>query len=297
MIGNFSNQQQGHSELWVGGRCLILSAFAFSLMSACVKSLQGRLPIAEIILARSLFSLLITRIMIMRTKISPWGNNRKLLLLRGILGTLALFCVFHGISTLPLATATIIQYTYPTLTAIAAWLLLKEKISGKICFAVILGWAGVMIVAEPLKLLNKEILFDLNVFIALMGALLTALAYICVRKLSKEENQLVIVYYFPLLSIPITIPLVLQTGLIPTSNELFLLLGVGLFTQLGQLWITKGLSIIPAAKACSINYAQVIFASFIGVIFFGEIVSLKIILGAILVLSATILSFQSTHTN
>ena len=56
-----------------------------------------------------------------RKRISPWGINKKLLLIRGIVGTGALFCVFKAIDSLPLATATVIQYTYPTFTALLAW--------------------------------------------------------------------------------------------------------------------------------------------------------------------------------
>ena len=94
-----------------------------------------------------------------------------------------------------------------------------------------------------------------------MGAFLTSLAYICVRKLSATEHRLVIIHYFPLVSLPITIPFILKHGVIPTGSDWFWLLGVGIFTQLGQIWITEGLRILPAAQASSINYIQVLFAS------------------------------------
>ena len=182
-----------------------------------------------------------------------------------------MFCVFKAIAILPLASATVIQYTYPTFTAIAAWLLLGESIHKRIIIAVLLGWLGVVMTAGTnFNIFTLETENYIYVCIALAGAILTALAYVTVRKLSIKEHPLVIVYYFPLISIPITLPLVLAKGVMPIGIEWIFLLGIGLFTQLGQIWITKGLSLLPAAQASSINYTQVIFAAIWGVLIFSE---------------------------
>ena len=138
-----------NGDIREGHWALIASAFAFSLMTVCVKHLSGRIPIAEILFVRALISLVLTRLMLKRTKISPWGENKKLLFIRGLLGTAALFCVFEAISTLPLASATVIQYTYPTFIAVAAWLLLKEGIGYRIGIAVAIGWLGITLVMQP----------------------------------------------------------------------------------------------------------------------------------------------------
>ena len=76
---------------------LIGSAFAFSLMTVCIKQTQGRNPVFELVFFRSLFSLFITRLMMRNADINPWGKNKKLLLIRGLIGTGALFCVFKAI--------------------------------------------------------------------------------------------------------------------------------------------------------------------------------------------------------
>ena len=78
----------------------------------------------------------------------------------------------------------------------------------------------------------------------------------------------------------------------PTTLEWIWLLGVGIFTQLGQIWITQGLSILPAGRASSINYCQVLFASIWGIILFKEIININIILGSLLILTATLLSIN-----
>ena len=72
----------------------------------------------------------------------PWGQRRGLLITRGLLGSAALLCFFEAIDRLPLASATVLQYTYPTFTAVAALLLLGEQLRRRIVIAVLLGWTG-----------------------------------------------------------------------------------------------------------------------------------------------------------
>jgi drug/metabolite transporter (DMT)-like permease len=129
--------------------------------------------------------------------------------------------------------------------------------------------------------------------IGLGGALLTALAYVSVRQLSVREHPLVIVFYFPLVSVPATLPFLMNQWVMPTGSDWMWLLGVGLLTQLGQVWLTEGLAALPAARATSINYVQVVFATLWGVLIFAEPVTVTVIIGAICVLGATLISLSA----
>lgn len=285
-------------QQWRACGALILCALAFSLMTVCVKHLGGELPVAEIVLVRSVISIAITLAMLQRVRVSPWGEQKGLLLLRGVLGTTALLCFFEALARLPLASATLLQYTYPTLTALSAWVLLGEPIRRRIGLAVLLGWVGVMLVVQPEWLggsLSAAMtdLPSVAVALGLGGALLTALAYVSVRQLSAREHPLVIVFYFPLVSVPATLPLLWGHALWPTPEQWMWLVGVGLFTQLGQIWLTEGLAALPAARATSINYVQVVFASLWGVMFFAEPVTGAVVLGAACVLGATLISLSA----
>ena len=234
----------------IGIKFLIGSGLAFSLMSVCVKAIGGRIPIAELVFARAMISLIITRFLLLRDNINPWGYQRKLLLIRGLLGTVALFCIFKALTILPMATATVIQYIYPTFTVICAYIFLKEYIFKRIVISIIIGWIGIVLVSQPELVTNKNILETLiAISIAILGALMTSLAYICVRKLSSKEHPLVIIYYFPLVSIPISLPFIINNFVLPTGTDWFWILGIGIFTQIGQLCITEGLRLIPAGQA------------------------------------------------
>ena len=277
-----------------GARALVLSSLAFSLMTVCVKQLGGRIPVSEIVLVRSVVSIALTGTAMALGGINPLGSNRRLLLLRGICGSIALLCFFEAITSLPLASATVLQYTYPTFTAGAAWLLLGERLRRRIGIAVVLGWIGVVMVIQPEWLGAGQIgLATQPVMAALGGALFTALAYVCVRRLSTKEHPLVIILYFPLVSIPLTLPMVIQNGVWPVGLDWLWLLGVGVLTQLGQIWVTKGLSCLPAARATSLNYVQVLFAASWGWIWFNESITAFTCMGAALVLSASVISLSS----
>ena len=277
-----------------GARALVLSSLAFSLMTVCVKQLGGRIPVSEIVLVRSVVSIALTGTAMALGGINPLGSNRRLLLLRGICGSIALLCFFEAITSLPLASATVLQYTYPTFTAGAAWLLLGERLRRRIGIAVVMGWIGVVMVIEPEWLGAGQVGLAMQPpMAALGGALFTALAYVCVRRLSTKEHPLVIILYFPLVSIPLTLPMVIKDGVWPFGLDWAWLLGVGVLTQLGQIWVTKGLSCLPAARATSLNYVQVLFAASWGWIWFNESITAFTCIGAALVLSASIISLSS----
>lgn len=271
---------------------LLLGALSFSLMAACVKQVAGRIPLAEVVLARSLVGVAITAWMIHRARISPWGRRRGLLVGRGLIGSVALLCVFGGLRYLPLATATVLQFLYPSLTALLAWPWLGEKTGVRALAGLGMGWLGVVLVCMPL-LPNGDtppLLAPLGVALALAGALFTALAYVSVRDLGRSEHPLVIVLYFPMVAVPFCLPLVLADPVLPTPVELLWLVAVGLFTQLGQLGITYGLAIIPAARATTLTYAQVVFAGLLGWWWFAEWPSLFTLGGGLLILLAALLS-------
>jgi len=275
---------------------MLASALFFSLMGLCVKLLGGRIPAAEVVLARALVSVVLSWWLLRRAGVFPWGHRRGLLIWRGAIGTLALFCVYQALAVLPLGTATVLQYSYPTFTALLAWLSLGEPIGRRVVLAVALGWLGVLMLAHPAALLRgfnlaqSAPLPPLAVAVALLGALSTAIAYVSVRSLRHSEHPLVIVFYFPLVALVLCLPPVLLQPVRPTPLELLWLLGVGVFTQLGQVTLTQGLVALPAARATAISYVQVLFAVVWGWLVFGESLDGTTVLGALLVLAATLVS-------
>jgi drug/metabolite transporter (DMT)-like permease len=264
---------------------MLAAAFFFSLMSLLVKVIGDRMPAAEVVFFRSVFSVAATFLLLARRDVNPWGHRKGLLVGRGLVGFVALLCFFYAIPRLPLADVTVIQFTNPVFVAILAAMFLGEAIRRREIASLGLSIAGVLIIARPSFLTGAATasLSPAIVMIALCGAILAAVAYVLVRKLRETEDPLVVVLYFPLISAPACIPFLLGRAVWPTPTEWLLLVGVGAFTQIAQVNLTKGLHTERAARATSVSYTQIVFAAVWGMIFFGETPDLWVAAGALMV--------------
>ena len=243
-------------------------------------------------------SLIITLSIIKVKNINPWGINRKLLLLRGFLGTVALVCIFYAIRNMPLSISTVIQYTYPIFISIFAAIFINEKITKNTVLAIILGWLGILVILNQSQLSNINVEIEKSaIIIAFLGAISTSLAYVTVKKLSSTEDIYIIIKYFPLVSVITLFPIVFGNWVTPNLNDLIWIIAIGIFTQLGQTFLTIGLKKLPASEASTINYLQVFFGSIWGVLFFSELINFNFIFGSILVLLGTIISTSNILKN
>lgn len=267
---------------------LVGGALAFSLMTVCVRQLRGQLPVAEVVLGRAVVSLALSAVLVHRAGLHPWGQRRGLLALRGLVGSVALLCVFEAVMALPLATATVLQYLHPTLTALLAWPWLGERPAGRVGAGLVLGWLGVVAISQPWGQAANTSLVSSGQGLgwALAGALLTAVAYVSVRDLARSEAPEVIVLWFPLMALPLSLPGVLLDPVLPSPAGFVWLLGVGVFTQLGQIGLTEGLRRLPAAQATLVSTVQVAFAALWGLVVFGESLAPATAAGALLILAS-----------
>ena len=271
-----------------GAYLIMLSAFAFSIMTVLVKLVGERLPSQEIVVARAIVSLVLSWSLLRRAGVSPWGEDKLWLWIRGVLGFAGLSCVYAAVTHLPLAEATVLQYLYPAITALLAGLFLREVITPRILIASAISLVGVVLVAQPTLLFGEAAapLEPIWVMAAIGGATFSAAAYVVVRRLSQHEDPLVIVFYFPLVTLPLAIPTMLPNFVWPEGIDWLLLLGVGLTTQVGQVSLTRGLAILPASQGTALSYLQVAFAAIWSVMIFGEDLDGWTLAGGALVISS-----------
>ncbi len=277
---------------------MALAAFWFSLMSLLVKVAGQRLDTQQIVLARAVVTLVLSYVLLRQAGIGMWGTHRKLLLLRGVLGFAALSCFYYAVIHLPLADATVIQYMNPIFTALLAAWLLREAIGGREAALVLLSLTGVVLIARPSFLFGERIaaLDPFVVTIAVAGAILSAGAYVTVRRLGASEHALVIVFYFPLVTVPASVPFAAAGWVWPTAWEWLVLLGVGIATQIGQVYLTRGLQLEPAGRATAVGYLQIVFAALWGALFFAEYPDGWSLSGAALIIGSTLALGWSRRT-
>ncbi|MES2857114.1 MAG: DMT family transporter, partial [Bdellovibrionota bacterium] len=180
---------------------MLISGIFFAFVHSSVKYLP-HLPAHEIVFFRSIVSCVITYFALRSLKISPWGNNKKMLVLRGLAGTCALLLYFHTLQSMPLASAVTIQYLHPIFTVVLAGILLKEKPRWWQWGFFALSFVGVLMV-ESFD--TRVVPFDAT--LGVLSALFSATAYTLIRHLKNEDHPLVVVFYLPMVSLVITGPM------------------------------------------------------------------------------------------
>lgn len=270
---------------------MVAGAFFFSVMTLWVKMAGARLPNQEIVLIRGILTLAFTWAMVRRARVATRGTRPLMLMMRGLFGFGALSCLYYAVVHLPLADATVLQYTNPVWTALLAAWFLGERMRRVEVLLVLCSLLGVVVIARPTFLFGAgEARLDLfAVGVALAGATMSAAAYVMVRKLSRTEHPLTIIFYFTLVTVPAAIPGTIAVAVWPTPREWLLLLGIGAAAQAGQVYLTRGLQLEPAGRATGAAYMQVVFAATWGALFFGEIPDAWVIAGATIILASTLL--------
>ena len=269
---------------------MAVGAFWFSIMALLVKIVGRRLGSMEIVLFRGLITLALSWWALRRLGLVPWGTQRRLLLVRGTLGSIALMCFFYSILHLPLGEATLIQNMNPVFATVLAAFTLREHLRVAEVMCLVASLFGVGFIAQPQALFGVAATSEspIDIAIALMGALASGTAYTLVRKMRHTEHPLVIVFYLPLLSVPISLPFALASWRWPTALEWLLLLGVGITTQLAQVNMTRGLQLERTARATTIGYLQVAFAVMWGAVLLGEIPDAWTLAGAATIIGSTL---------
>ena len=276
---------------------MLLSAFAFSLMTLFVKLAAQRLPSQEVVTVRAALTLLFSYAAVRGTGVAPLGSKRPLLWLRGAFGFLALSAIYYAVSRLPLAESTVIQYLHPALTAVLGALFLGERFDRALFASIALGFAGLVLVAQPRALFGETgaPLDSLALALAVAGSVCSACVFVIVRKLGATEHPLVIVLYFPLVAFPASIPLMLPAAIWPRGIEWLYLLLVGISTQVGQVTMTRALTHDAAGRIAAYAYVQVPLAALWGGLFFGAWPNAYSIFGALLILGGAVLNAHATR--
>ena len=260
-------------DLTPGVRLMLLSTLLFAGMNACVKHLH-HLPALEIIFFRSLFSIGASYVALRRLGVAPFGHNHRLLISRGSTGAVALICYFLALHHLPLATAVTLQYLAPIFTAVLGIWLVREPVRGWQWVFFGLSFGGVLLVqqggpvASPaISPVASDVLF---LGIGVVGALLSGLSYNAIRKLRGREHPLVIVFYFPLISLPFAAIGCLFQWQLPQGSDWVWLLVCGVCTQAAQVAMTRAYQLERLSRVAPLNYLGIFYALGLGYWLFGE---------------------------
>ena len=256
---------------------MFFATIFFMVVKIFVKMLP-HIPPMEIVFFRCLISFLITYYLLKRKGHNILGTNRSLLIMRGIFGTIGLYCYFVILQEIPLATASTLIYFTPLFTSLVGVFLLREKMSMIQWILLLIAFFGIILIQG----------FDsrVNIFyllIGLGGSLCAAFAYSIIRYLRDKEHSLVLMIYFPMIAFPIGGLISIFNWVQPNLIDLSLLILIGVFTQFAQYFMTKAFQSEKVSKVSIVSYSELVFVLLIGNIFFDEKFEFLVYLGMILV--------------
>ena len=265
-------------------------------MTVFVKIAGTQISTMQIIFIRGILTLIFTYAILSRKKISVWGTNKGLLVIRGIAGTSALFFFYESIQRFALSEAVAIQYLHPIFAVILASALISEKAGKIIYLSVIFGLMGTFVILEFPLIHNFNAIKNINLFIALAGSALTALAYVLVRWLSSEgESPFVIMFYFPLFTVPVSFIFTINNWITPDLGLWIHLILIGICAQIAQYFLTHGYKLLPAGKASLTGYVQVPLSVLAGYLFFNDKITYSYFIGSCMIFTGVILMVKATN--
>ena len=280
---------QSHHAI-LGVALKLVSVLCLALMASCVKYLGNGVPAAQVVFFRGAISMLVIMFVAWRTaglnilKTANWQAHA----LRSLAGALSMFCWFIALTLIPLAQMMAISFTIPLFLTVLAMLMLGERIHIYRWMALLIGFAGVLVIVAPE--LASEGGSKLGVGIALLAAILASFALMFLRRMSGHEHALTITFYFFLTSSALAL-LTLPFAAWPMPNrEQWILLGMtGGFGVLGQLSMSFCYRYAEASLVAPLDYVSILFALAIGYYVFGEIPRVTTWMGAPLVIAAGVI--------
>jgi drug/metabolite transporter (DMT)-like permease len=265
---------------------MIVSAACFALMAAVAKKLLPDTPMQAVVLSRGILMTATFVTLARKQGVPILGNNPRMLLLRGLLGYGALSCYFWSVQHLPLGDAVLLQYSHPIFVALIAPFFLREATGRWHWPLVLAALGGVALIVGTAGHLRGPAM------IGLAGSMLSGIAYVAVRKLSKTEHTLTILVWFPLASIPLSLIATMYAGraALPKSGVEIAGHLLGFASALvGQTTLTEGLARAGAARATAVTMTGPVFGLLFGWLLFGAVPAPASFAGTVVVIAAVIL--------
>jgi drug/metabolite transporter (DMT)-like permease len=272
---------------------IIFSAFCFSLMNMCVQW-AGDVPFIQKTFFRNFVAVICAVFVMLKQGISwkPERNeNIPFLIIRSVCGTVGIFGNFYALGHLLLADASMLNKMSPFFAVVFSFIFLKEKMSFFQITAVVVSFIGSLFIIKP-TFANVALFPALAGLVGGMGA---GAAYTTVRVLGKRgEKGPYIVFFFSAFSCLVVLPYLLFNFSPMTLFQLLVLIGAGVAAAGGQFAITAAYCHAPAREISIFDYTQIIFASLLGFVMFGQIPDVWSVAGYVIICSMAIAMFFYT---
>jgi len=284
---------------------MLMAAFCFSTMGAAAKMLKGSFTAGQLVFYRNAVGLVFLGAGLLLRPPVNHGGKLGWLAFRGLMGTIALYTLLYCVLHMHLGTAMTYNLTSAIFIAVFSFLLFAEFHGPLVLAAVLVGFAGMVLVYKP----SMHLPWYYHVA-GLISGITSAIAYMTVGRLTKYYDPRVIVAAFivtgvllPLISLAIHHTTGLPAdGLFliewqwPQGMQWVWIFLLGLAALFGQYFVTRAYGSDQASVVSAVAYANIVFSVVYGYLLgdgFPDPMSLAGIL--LIILSGVMISFYKTR--
>ena len=264
---------------------MFMSVCAFSIMDLIVKWSEYY-PLGQVLFFRGFFGLLLYFLIMPKNRIKNFYYTKRagLHFLRSFFGLIALLAIFVALRNLPLATVVSISFAAPIFTTIFSIFMLNEKVGFYRWLAVLIGFVGIIVITEP----GYQ---SLNIYYAYPVIFCLGLSYVAIliRKLSTTEPVWLISLNFSAAITLVSLFTIPFGWIMPQMNDLLLLCMLGLLGGAANLWLSQSFKLSEVSLVSPLKYLALVFGIFFGYLIWDEIPTIKTLLGALLVVTSSLI--------
>jgi drug/metabolite transporter (DMT)-like permease len=261
---------------------MIFSGFFATTMHCLIRFATEDHHPFEVAFFRTIFVLIIFLPLVARNGISSLkSNNIKLQTFRAIVGSVAMLCMFYGLSITELAKATALMFTVPIFATILAILFLKEIVGIRRWLAMIVGFTGAVIVLRP------DVELGFGPLLILCASLMWSSSMLMAKTLTKTDSISSITFWQAAGLIPATFILAVPVWQWPNLNQLFMFLMIAIAGTLVHWFLNEALKRAEISALLPLDYLRLIWSVSMGFIFFNELPHAGLWFGAALILGAS----------
>jgi len=267
---------------------MILSALSFSLMQMVVKLSAAGIGTMQQVFFRNSVSLIVSAYLIKKEGLQFFGPKEyyPALFARSFFGFVGMILLFYAAANAKQGDVSVLNRTNILWVCLFAAVILKEKISKKQIPMIVLCLLGAVIALRPT--------FDSSILPLLAAALSAAccgMAYVMISYCKGRVPSMTVVFCFSLFSTVAAGVLMIPTYVPPKPVEWLMLILIGIFGSLGQIFVTNAYQKSPASQVSIFDYSGIIFSALIGALLLHERLTASTVIGALLITAAGLLSY------
>lgn len=243
---------------------MMISAACFAVINSIIRHVD-HLPTFELVFFRSIGTVACCWIVFAARGIDPLGHQRWLLFLRAIVGFTSMTLFYRALQLMPMASAVSLRYLSPFFAAAMAIFFLGERMRRLQWLFFCTAFVGVLL----LKGFDQRIT-PVGLLIVLSSAVISGMVYVVIRRIGDRDHPVVVVHYFLFLSAVVSGVICCFVWETPVGYQWPMLLSIGFFGFLAQLYMTKALQAAETNLVVPFKYAEVVFTLLAGWMVFGE---------------------------